>query len=45
MYTLGEPTGKTKEYLDWIRSDDGQAVVERIGYAPLSAKERTAAPQ
>jgi phosphate transport system substrate-binding protein len=35
MYTLGEAQGDVAAYLDWIRSDAGQAVVERSGYAML----------
>ncbi len=41
MYTLGEPTGAVKQYLDWVRSDAGQALVEKAGYAPLPADKRT----
>jgi phosphate transport system substrate-binding protein len=41
MYTLGEPTGAIKEYIDWVRSDEGQAILERIGYVPLPPSERT----
>lgn len=41
MITLGEPEGDVKAYLDWVRSDAGQAVVERTGYAPLPADKRT----
>lgn len=43
MYTLGQPEGKVKEYLDWIRSDAGQAIVEKIGYAPISKDQRSVA--
>ena len=35
MYTSGEPTGKTKEYLDWILSDAGQCIILDKGYAPV----------
>jgi phosphate transport system substrate-binding protein len=35
MYTSGEPTGVIKEFLDWIRSDDGQRIVEELGFVPL----------
>jgi phosphate transport system substrate-binding protein len=35
MYTNGEPRGATKEYLDWIKSDDGQRVLRDHGYPPL----------
>ncbi|MBC8252868.1 MAG: phosphate ABC transporter substrate-binding protein [Ardenticatenia bacterium] len=35
MYTAGEPTGLVKEYLDWVRSDDGQVLVLELGFVPL----------
>ncbi|PID46610.1 MAG: phosphate-binding protein [Proteobacteria bacterium] len=35
MYTNGEPTGATKEYLDWILSDEGQCIIMKKGYAPV----------
>ena len=35
MYTAGEPTGTTKEYLDWILSDEGQRIIQDKGYAPV----------
>lgn len=41
MYTSGEATGDVAAYLDWIRSDAGQHVVERTGYAPLPVDKRT----
>ncbi len=34
MYTLGEPQGAVKEYLDWILSDEGQCIIVEKGYAP-----------
>ena len=34
IYTVGEPTGKAKEYLDWIKSDAGQKVVSEQGFVP-----------
>ena len=37
VYTLGEPAGETKLYIDWILSDAGQKVVEKSGYVPLRA--------
>lgn len=40
MITAGEPTGDAAAYIKWIRSDAGQAIVERIGYAPLPADQR-----
>jgi phosphate transport system substrate-binding protein len=37
MYTLGEPTGHVKKYLDWIHSEAGQKIVAESGYVPLPA--------
>jgi ABC-type phosphate transport system substrate-binding protein len=35
MYTLGEPAGAVKTYLEWIRSKAGQEIVTESGYVPL----------
>lgn len=35
MYTNGQPTGVIKDYLDWILSDEGQAIVRKLGFVPL----------
>jgi phosphate transport system substrate-binding protein len=35
IYTIGEPTGEVKEYLDWILSPAGQKVVVDLGYVPV----------
>jgi len=35
MYTNGEPTGVTKEYLDWILSADAQQIVADLGFVPV----------
>ncbi|MCA8964646.1 MAG: phosphate ABC transporter substrate-binding protein [Planctomycetes bacterium] len=35
MYTIGEPLGAVKHYLDWIKSDDGQRVLMSKHYPPL----------
>ena len=40
IYTLGEPTGEVRKYLDWILSDAGQHLVEKSGYVPLPAGAR-----
>jgi phosphate transport system substrate-binding protein len=34
MYTAGEPSGATRQYLDWIMTD-GQAIVKNLGFVPL----------
>lgn len=36
-YTNDEPTGNLKAYLDYIRSDKGQAMVTELGFVPLKA--------
>ncbi|TDM05643.1 MAG: hypothetical protein C4K60_12945 [Ideonella sp. MAG2] len=36
--TLGPPQGDTKRFVDWIRSEQGQTLVERTGYVSLPAK-------
>jgi len=41
VYTLGEPQGELKKYVDWILSDAGQKVVEDSGYVPIAAEKRT----
>jgi len=35
MYTNGQPTGVIKDYLDWILSEEGQAIVRELGFVPL----------
>ncbi len=35
MYTNGNPTGVVKEYLDFIKSAEGQKIVEEEGFVPL----------
>jgi phosphate transport system substrate-binding protein len=42
LYTLGEPQGAVKAYIDWILSDAGQKVVQDSGYVPVP-KEQPAA--
>lgn len=34
MYTAQPPTGKTKEYMDWILNE-GQTLVSELGFVPL----------
>jgi phosphate transport system substrate-binding protein len=40
VYTLGEPQGAVKDYITWILSDAGQALVEANGYVPLPKDKR-----
>jgi len=36
FYTNGEPSGLTKEFLDYVMSEDGQSIVSEIGYFPIN---------
>jgi phosphate transport system substrate-binding protein len=38
MYTVGQPAGPLKDYIDWILSPDGQKVVKEIGYVPVKGE-------
>jgi phosphate transport system substrate-binding protein len=35
LYTVGEPTGEVKAYIDWIMGPAGQKIVEEQGFVPL----------
>ena len=35
LYTVGEPTGEVKAYIDWILGPAGQKIVEEQGFVPL----------
>jgi phosphate transport system substrate-binding protein len=35
MYTRGEPKDAVKKYLNWVRSEAGQAIVRATGYVPI----------
>lgn len=35
MYTDGEPTGALKQYLNWGMSEEGQKLVEELGFVPV----------
>lgn len=43
MYTLGEPEGAVKKYIDWILSPAGQAVLQDNGYVPVGTAPAPAA--
>lgn len=36
MYTLGQPDGALKKFLDWILSEDGQKLVAENGFVPVT---------
>jgi phosphate transport system substrate-binding protein len=40
VYTLGEPQGAAKAYIDWILSDAGQRAVGASGFVPLPLAAR-----
>lgn len=35
MYTVGEPSGAVKDYLDWILSPEAQEIVTELGFVPI----------
>jgi phosphate transport system substrate-binding protein len=35
MYTAGEPTGLTLDYLEWIRLPEAQEIVRDLGFVPV----------
>jgi len=37
MYTLGQPEGEVKKYIDWTLSPAGQEIVQKSGYIPVDA--------
>lgn len=41
MYTLGEPEGPVKEYMNYVRTPTAQELLVEIGYVPLPASEQT----
>jgi len=38
FYTIGQPEGQAKEFIDWVLSPEGQKVCEAVGYYPLLRK-------
>jgi phosphate transport system substrate-binding protein len=36
FYTNGEPSGPTKEFIDFIMSEKGQSIVSEVGYFPIN---------
>lgn len=42
-YLAGQPAGDLKRLAEWVVSKEGQAVVENVGYYPLSETDRIAA--
>ena len=44
IYTVGEPAGAAKHFIDWTKSAEGQAIVVKVGYVPIEP-EKPAADQ
>ena len=38
FYTVGEPAGESKAFIDWVLSPEGQKICETVGYYPLRTK-------
>jgi phosphate transport system substrate-binding protein len=34
LYTLGEPEGAVKDFIDWTLSPTGQRIVAEVGFVP-----------
>ena len=40
LYTNGPSQGFVKDYIDWILSDEGQRIVDHVGYVPVTAVQQ-----
>jgi phosphate transport system substrate-binding protein len=38
MYTIGEPKGAIRRYLEWINTPEAQLIVQQLGFVPVIAK-------
>jgi phosphate transport system substrate-binding protein len=38
FYTIGEPTGNVKTFIDWVLGSEGQKLCEAVGYYPIVQK-------
>jgi phosphate transport system substrate-binding protein len=38
FYTIGDPSGETKAFIDWVLGPEGQKICEAVGYYPLKRK-------
>jgi phosphate transport system substrate-binding protein len=36
MYTIGEPTGAIRAYLEWIMTPEAQAITKTLGFVPIT---------
>ena len=44
FYTVGEPEGAIKHFVDWARAPVGQKICEEVHYYPLPADKKVADP-
>lgn len=35
FYTVGQPQGEIKQFIDWVLSPEGQKICDEVGYCPL----------
>jgi len=38
FYTIGEPSGDVRTFIDWVLSQEGQKICEEVGYYPVARK-------
>ncbi len=38
FYTVGEPSGEVKSFIDWVLGTEGQKICEAVGYYPLRTR-------
>ena len=38
FYTIGEPSGDVKAFIDWVLGPEGQKLCETVGYYPIVQK-------
>lgn len=39
MYSAGQPTGETRQYLDWVLSSEAQQIVSALGFVPILTEQ------
>ncbi len=40
IYTIGEPVGASKAFLDWVKSSGGQKIVKEMGYVRIGSDKK-----
>lgn len=38
FYTIGEPAGAAKDFIDWVLGPEGQKICETVGYYPVAGR-------